>query len=78
MTARKINLALDSELVRRAREQDFDASKTDAQVIEDALSIFLGLRALDDARVQGTLKPEAADEQAVAEVRAVRRAHRSA
>jgi hypothetical protein len=78
MTARKITLALDSELVRRAREQDLDAGKTDAQVVEDALSIFLGLRALDDARAQGTLQSERADELAVAEVRAARRAHGSA
>jgi hypothetical protein len=42
---------------------------------EDALSVLLGLRALDDARAQGTLSPEAADELAVAEVRAARRAH---
>jgi hypothetical protein len=76
MAARKINLTLDEELVRRAREQDAgEGSKSDAQVVEDALLVFLGLRALDDARAQGTLGPDAADELAVAEVRATRRAH---
>lgn len=76
MATRKIDLTLDEELVRRAREQDLgQGSKSDAQVVEDALSVFLGLRALDDARAQGTLEPEAADELAVAEVRAARRAH---
>jgi hypothetical protein len=76
MAARKINLTLDEELVQRAREQDAgEDAKSDAQVVEDALSVFLGLRALDDARAQGTLASEAADELAVAEVRAVRRAH---
>jgi hypothetical protein len=76
MATRKINLPLDEELVRRARDQDVgQGSKSDAQVVEDALSVFLGLRALDDARDQGTLSPEAADELAVAEVRAARRAH---
>jgi hypothetical protein len=75
MAARKINLTLDEGLVRQAREQDLgDGTKSDAQVVEDALSVFLGLRALDDARAQGTLAPEAADELAVAEVRAARRA----
>lgn len=75
MAARKIHLPLDEELVRRAREQDLgESTKSDAQVVEDALSVFLGLRALDDARAQGTLGPEAADELAVAEVRAARRA----
>jgi hypothetical protein len=76
MATRKINLPLDEELVRRAREQDVgEGAKSDAQVVEDALSVMLGLRALDEARAQGTLAPEAADELAVAEVRAARRAH---
>ncbi len=76
MATRKINLPLDEELVRRARDQDVgQSSKSDAQVVEDALSVMLGLRALDDARALGTLSPEAADELAVAEVRAARRAH---
>lgn len=76
MAVGKVNLTLDQELVRRAREQDLgQGSKSDAQVVEDALSVFLGLRALDEARAQGTLGPEAADALAVAEVRAARRAH---
>ena len=76
MATRKINLTLDEELVRQAREQDVgEGTKSDAQVVEDALSVYLGLRALDEARAQGTLGPEEADELAVAEVRAVRRAH---
>jgi 2-polyprenyl-3-methyl-5-hydroxy-6-metoxy-1,4-benzoquinol methylase len=69
-----INLSLDEKLVQRAREQDVgEGSKSDAQVVEDALAAFLGLRALDEACGQGTLLPEAADELAVAEVRAARR-----
>jgi hypothetical protein len=76
MATRKINLPLDEELVQQARDQDVgQGAKSDAQVVEDALSVFLGLRALDDAHAQGTLSPEAADELAVAEVRAARRAH---
>lgn len=65
---------MDEELVRRAREHDAgEGSKSDAQVVEDALLVFLGLRALDDDRAQGTLGPEAADALAVAEIRATRR-----
>jgi hypothetical protein len=75
MATRKINLSLDEELIQRAREQDVGEGKSDAQVVEDALSVFLGLRALDEAHAQGTLSPEAADELAVAEVRAARRVH---
>ncbi len=75
MATRKINLPLDEELVQRVRDQDLgQGSKSDAQVVEDALSVFLGLRALDEARAQGTLPPEIADELAVVEVRAARRA----
>ena len=72
---RKINLTLDEDLVSRARRQDLgEADKSDDQVVEDALAVFLGLRALDEARAQGTLVAEDADQLAVEEVRAVRRA----
>jgi len=72
---RKINLTLDEDLVSRARRQDLgEASKSDDQVVEDALAVFLGLRALDEARAQGTLAADDADQLAVEEVRAVRRA----
>lgn len=75
MATRKVNLTLDEDLVRRARRQDIgEAGKSDVQVVEDALAVFLGLRALDDARVQGTLAAEDADRLAVQEIRAVRRA----
>jgi hypothetical protein len=75
MATRKVNLMLDEDLVRRARRQDVgEADKSDVQVVEDALAVFLGLRALDEARAQGTLAAEDADRLAVKEVRAVRRA----
>jgi hypothetical protein len=72
---RKINLTLDEDLVSRARRQDLgEADKSDDQVVEDALAVFLGLRALDEARAQGTLAADDANQLAVEEVRAVRRA----
>jgi hypothetical protein len=75
MAMRKINLTLDEDLVSRARRQDLgEADKSDDQVVEDALAVFLGLRALDEARAQGTLAAEDADQLAVEEIRAVRRA----
>jgi hypothetical protein len=75
MAMRKINLTLDEDLVSRARRQDLgEANKSDEQVVEDALAVFLGLRALDEARAQGTLAADDADQLAVEEVRAVRRA----
>lgn len=79
MATRKVNLMLDEELIRRARRQDNgEADKSDVEVVEDALAVFLGLRALEDARARGTLKADEADRLAVQEVRAVRRARRQA
>ncbi len=75
MATRKVNLMLDEDLIRLARRQDIaEAGKSDVQVVEDALAVFLGLRALDEARAQGTLSAEDADRLAVHEVRAVRTA----
>lgn len=79
MAARKVNLPLDEDLVRRARQQDQAAAgKSDTEVVEDALAVYLGLTALDEARAQGTLDPDEADRIAVEEVRAVRRARHGA
>jgi hypothetical protein len=79
MATRKISLPVDEDLIRRAREQDTAAAaKTDGEVVEDALTVYLGDRALDEARAQGTLAPDGADRLAVEEVRAVRRARRRA
>ena len=84
MDAGKISLALDEELIRRTRQQDCGgAGKSDVEVIEDALAVYLGLIALDAARdaarAQGILDPEQADRLAVEEVRATRRKrHRAA
>ncbi len=79
VATRKINLMLDEELIRRARQQDNgEAGKSDVEVVEDALAVFLGLHALEDARAQGTLEAAEADRLAVEEVRAVRRARSQA
>jgi hypothetical protein len=80
MATRKISLPVDEDLIRRAREQDTAAAdKTDGEVVEDALTLYLGDRAVDEARARGALAPDEADRLAVEEVRAVRRArHRAA
>jgi hypothetical protein len=75
MATRKVNLMFDEDLIARARQQDLgESGKSDAQVVEDALAVVLGMSALDEARAQGTLASEDADRLAVDEVRAVRRA----
>lgn len=79
MAVRKIAVPLDEELVRRVRLADVrGADKSDEQVVEDALAVYLGLRALDEARAQGTLPADEADRLAVDEVKAVRRARQHA
>jgi len=68
MAARKVNLMLDEELVHRARRKDADAlGKSDLQVVEDALTFYLGLRALEEARAQGAVDARDADGQAPAQ-----------
>lgn len=68
MTARKVNLMLDEELVRRARRRDADAlGKSDLEVVQDALTFYLGLRALEEARAQGAVDAQEADGLAVQE-----------
>jgi hypothetical protein len=79
MAVRKITVPLDEALVRRARLEDASgAGKSDEEIVEDALMVFLGLRALEDARAQGTLSPDEADRLAVSEVKAVRRSRQHA
>ncbi len=79
MAVRKITVPLDEALVRRARLEDAGGmGKSDEQVVEDALSVYLGLRALQDARAQGSLGSDEADRLAVEEVKAVRRARQRA
>lgn len=75
--ARKISLPLDEELIRGARQQDQSATaKSDVDVVEEALAVYLGLSALDASRAEGTLDADEADRLAVEEVRASRRERR--
>lgn len=79
MATRKITLRLDAEAIRRVRERDIgEAGKSDEQVVEDALTVYLGDRALAEARAQGVLEPDEANRLAVEEARAIRRARRRA
>jgi hypothetical protein len=66
MAVRKVNLMLDEELVRRARRHDADSlGKSDLEVVQDALTFYLGLRALEEARAQGAVDAQEADGLAV-------------
>jgi hypothetical protein len=73
-TARKVNLPLDEDLVRRARDRDSgQAGKSDAEVIEHALTMYLGDLAFDEALAQGPLGDAEAERLAREESLAARR-----
>jgi len=79
MAMRKIAVAVDEALLHRARMEDpGNANKSDEQVVEDPLAVYLGKRALDGARSQGRLSAVDADRLAVEEARAVRHARHHA
>jgi hypothetical protein len=78
-TTRKINILLDEELIRRARDADpAQAGRGDAEVIERAATRYVARKALDEMRADGTVSEEEAERAAVYEVRAVRQARRDA
>ena len=58
MVARnKINLLVDEELVRRVRQQAMEAvGKSDAEIVEEALTAYLGERTLEAARAGSALE----------------------
>jgi len=70
----QINLLLDEELVRRVRQQASEAiGKSDAEIVEDALSAYLDDRVSAGAGTVGPLEPGKADRLALEEVHALRR-----
>jgi hypothetical protein len=73
-TARKINVALDEDLIRRARDRDAgQATKSDPEVIQHALTMYLGDHAFEEALAQGPLGDEEAARLARDELQAARR-----
>jgi len=71
--ARKINLPLDEDLIRRARDRDSgQANKSDLEVIEHALRMYLGDRAFEEALAQGPLSDEEAARLASEELHTAR------
>jgi hypothetical protein len=78
MAVRRKPIELDEALIQRARDVDGEGDKSDTEVVEDALAVYLGTRALDEAQALGGLDEDEADRIAVEEVRAVRRARDAA
>lgn len=79
MARNKISLLLDEKLVRRVRQQASEAiGKSDAEIVEDALSAYLDDRLFAAAGTVGPLEPGEADRVALEEVHPVGRDEGSA
>jgi hypothetical protein len=73
-TARRtVHVELDERLVSRARAQARDATRSDDEIIEDALSRYLLERLLDKTQQRADLSEEQATRLAVEELHAMRR-----
>ena len=73
-TARRtVHVELDERLVSRARAQARDATQSDDEIIEDALSRYLLERLLDKTQQRADLSEEQATRLAVEELHALRR-----
>jgi hypothetical protein len=69
----KVVVALDPEIVARARAEFGDTDASDAAIVERALDALFLDRLLDTTQARSPLSPEEAEALAVAEVKAARR-----
>lgn len=73
---RTVALQLDEDLVQRARERSGRGQGTDAaEVVEEALAVYLGMKALNEAQAETTLTDDEASALAYEELRAHRGEH---
>lgn len=76
---RKVTVQLDEDLVERARKRSGRGeAKEPAEIIEEALAVYLGMKALDEAQAESNLSEEDASQLAYDELRALRKERRGA
>jgi hypothetical protein len=76
---RTVSVELDEGLVERARERSGRGARTDAaEIVEEALAVYLGMRALDEAQAESALSDMEATKIAYEELHALRRERRGA
>jgi ATP-dependent exoDNAse (exonuclease V) alpha subunit len=75
---RTVTVQLDEDLVERARERSGRDQAKDAEVVEGALAVYLGMKALDEAEAESSLSDEEASKLAYDELRALRLERRGA
>lgn len=75
---RKVTVYLDPDVVRATKVRAARTDKRDSEVVEEALRVHLGMKALGEAQAMSTLGWEEALELANAELHAARRQRRRA
>jgi predicted transcriptional regulator len=70
---RIVTVKLDEDLVGRARRRAGGSAKPDAEIVEEALAVYLGMKALDEAQAESGLCEDEADRVASEQLDAVRR-----
>ena len=76
---RTVTVQLDEDLVGRARDRSGSGqAKDDAEIVEEALAVYLGMKALDEAQAESSLSEEEASQLAYDELRALRQERRGA
>jgi hypothetical protein len=75
---RTVTVQLDEELVERARDRSGGEAKDAAAVVEEALAVYLGMKALDQAQAESDLSEDEASQLAYDELRALRQERRGA
>lgn len=73
---RKLTVYLDPEVARAAKVRAARTDKRDSEVVEEALRVYLGIAALDEAQSLSTLGEKEALDIAYAELHAARRERR--
>lgn len=78
MATRRKPVEIDERLIKRAQDAEGASGRSDSEVVEEALALYLGTRALEDAQAVGGLDEDEANRLALEEVRAVRRSRNDA
>lgn len=76
---RTVTVQLDEDLVERARDRSGRGQAKDAsEVVSEALTVYLGIKALDQAQAESNLPEDEASQVAYDELRALRQERRGA
>jgi hypothetical protein len=76
---RTVTVQLDEDLVGRVRDRSGGGqAKDDAEIVEEALAVYLGVKALDQAQAERSLSEGEASQLGYDELRALRQERRGA